>query len=101
MNRRHLIDLLRNRISGRLMLALALGLAALVWACSSVSRLSYSEPQNSVNQWMIEFRTGEDKIQLSLHYRSENRNRDSSWSYSNVSRPIPLSQLVGLTREQA
>ena len=71
----------------------------LVWACYSVSRTSYSTPQDSASQWLIEFRTGEDTVQMTLRYSSA-RN-ESSWGAHSHSFQIPPEQLQGLTREQA
>jgi DNA-binding transcriptional MerR regulator len=47
-------------------------------------------------QWLIEFRTGEDKVQVSLRYESPNGH-----GFSNTGFHIAPDQLQGLTREQA
>src|ERR1051325_3405289 len=68
----------------------------LLWACYPAPQVSYSNPQEStVNQWLIEFKTNEAKVQLTMRYRRE---RDSGFSYSNTGFGIALDQLVGLTR---
>ncbi len=70
----------------------------LLWACYSASEVTYSNPQETtVNQWLIEFKTGEARLELTMRYR---RNRDSGFSYSNTGFGIALDQLIGLTREQ-
>lgn len=80
-------------------------LFTLVWACYPVADVSYSNPQdNGVMQWLIEFKTGEEKVQLNLRYTRENKDatKGSSWSnHSNTSFGITPDKLVGLTRDQA
>ena len=77
-----------------------LGLLTLFWACYP-ARTSYTSPQDStVNQWLIEFRTGEDKVQMTFRYSAPHKN-DSGWSSSNHSFLISPDQLQGLTRAQA
>ncbi|PWT92450.1 MAG: hypothetical protein C5B55_06410, partial [Blastocatellia bacterium] len=50
----------------------------LVVAAFSISRISYSNPQDTgTKQWLIEFKTGEPKVQLTLHY---SRERDGGFS---------------------
>ncbi len=72
----------------------------LLWACYPVSHVTYSDPQDSsINQWLIEVKTGDAKVQLTMRY---SRKRDSGgFSYNNTGFGIPLEQLTGLTREQA
>ena len=45
-------------------------------------------------QWLIEYKTGDDRVQLSMRYEAENH-------HSNTTREIMPAELVGLTREQA
>ena len=45
-------------------------------------------------QWLIEFKSGEDRVQLSLRYERENHHSDTT-------RQIMPAELNGLTREQA
>jgi hypothetical protein len=77
-----------------------LAILTLLWACYPVSQVTYSDPQDSsTNQWLIEVKTGDAKVQLTMRY---SRQRDGGgFSYSNTGFEIPLDQLVGLTREQA
>ena len=72
----------------------------LLWACYPVSHVTYSDPQDSsINQWLIEVKTGEANLQLTMRY---SRKRDSGgFSYNSTGFGIPLEQLTGLTREQA
>src|SRR6266852_4053044 len=72
----------------------------LLWACYPVSHITYSDPQDSsINQWLIEVKTGDAKVQLTMSY---SRKRDSGgFSYNNTGFGIPIEQLAGLTREQA
>ena len=47
-----------------------LGALTLFWACYPASQVSFSNPQeSSVNQWLIEIKTGEPKVQLTLLQR--------------------------------
>src|SRR3989442_8168750 len=90
----------------RLTLIGILGLVAFVSACSSVTspviRTSYSIPQDAISQWMIEYRTGEDKVQLTLRYDRHNESNTGRHSESHsTSFRIAPDQLRGLTREQA
>jgi hypothetical protein len=77
-----------------------LAVLTLLWACYPVSEVSYSNPQDSsANQWLIEIRTGEAKVQLTMRY---SRQRDGGgFSFNSTGFGIPMEQLVGLTREQA
>src|SRR5262249_48599291 len=68
------------------------------FACNSVTRTSYSVPQDTVSQWLIEFRPGQDKVQLTLRYEQHS---DSHWGSHSNSYQIAPSELIGLTREQA
>ncbi|MDX6269425.1 MAG: hypothetical protein QOD28_648 [Acidobacteriota bacterium] len=45
-------------------------------------------------QWLVEFKTGEEKVYLTLRYDMENH-------HSNTTRNVAPAELVGLTREQA
>ena len=76
----------------------AMGLMALAWACYAQSVTTYSLPQASVSQWMIEFRAGEEKVQMTLRYDQHN---ESHWGSHSNSFQIAPDQLIGLTREQA
>ena len=70
----------------------------LLWACYPATEVTYSSPQeSSVSQWMIEFKTSEAKLQLTMRYRRE---RETGFSYNNTGFGITLDQLIGLTREQ-
>src|ERR1051325_7155038 len=83
----------------RLRLIAVLGMLGLLWACYPVTNTSYSQPQDSgTGQWLIEFRTGEEKIHLELRYerRDAKGNHSSSHGFS-----IEPARLNGLSREQA
>jgi hypothetical protein len=85
--------------SRKLALVGILGVLTLVLACYPATEVSYSNPQDSgSSQWLIEFRTGEEKVHLEMRYR---RQRDTGFSYSNTGFMIAPDQLSGLTREQA
>ena len=80
-------------------LVAVLGLLALMWACYPVTDATYSNPQNSgTGQWLIEFRTGEEKVHIELRYerKTEKGNHSSSHGFS-----IDPGRFSGLTREQA
>jgi hypothetical protein len=47
-----------------------LAFAAACYSSSEVS-VSYSNPQTTSNQWLIEFKNDESKAQLTMHYRRE------------------------------
>jgi uncharacterized protein (UPF0335 family) len=90
------VHLLNDR---RLRLIAVLGMLALTWACYPVTETSYSYPQdNGTSQWLIEFRTGEQKIHLELRYERHDAkgNHSSSHGFS-----IDPARLSGLSREQA
>src|SRR5437667_1557371 len=85
--------------AGQFRLVAVLGLLALMWACYPVIDTSYSNPQDSgTGQWLIEFRTGEEKVHIELRYerKSEKGNHSSSHGFS-----IDPGRFSGLTREQA
>jgi hypothetical protein len=74
------------------------GILLLLWACYPAAEVSYSNPQEStVNQWLIEFKTSEARLQLTMRYRREG---DNGFSYSNTGFGVTLDQLTGLTRDQ-
>src|SRR5688572_26342705 len=74
-----------------------IAILALAVACYPASETSYSNPQTTANQWLIEFKTDEAKVYLTMRYRRE---RDSGFSHSITGFGIGLDQLTGLTREQ-
>jgi len=67
-------------------------------ACYSASNVSYSNPQTTGNQWLIEFRTDESKVMLTMQYRREREN--GKFSHSSTGFGIALDQLSGLSRDQ-
>ena len=80
-------------------LVAVLGLLALMWACYPVTDATYSNPQDSgTGQWLIEFRTGEEKVHIEMRYerKSEKGNHSNSHGFS-----IDPGRFSGLTREQA
>src|SRR5207244_6388454 len=80
-------------------LVAVLGLLALMWACYPVTDATYSNPQDSgTGQWLIEFRTGEEKVHIEMRYerKSEKGNHSNSNGFS-----IDPGRFYGLTREQA
>src|SRR3984893_2683486 len=78
-----------------------LGLLGLLWACYPIARTSYTNSQDSsASQWLIEFRTGEEKVEMTLRYNRAHKN-DSGWGFSSHSFQISPDQLLGLTRAQA
>lgn len=82
----------------RILFVVALfGVLSLIWACYPAAEVGYSNPQESTNQWLIEFRPSETKLQLTMRYR---RQRDTGFSYNNTGFGVTLDQLAGLTREQ-
>jgi len=74
-----------------------LAILSLLWACYPVSETSYSSPQSSINQWMIEFQAGDAKAHLSLRVSQQ---RNGGYSENNTEFGVTLDQLVGLSREQ-
>src|SRR5215218_3343098 len=74
-----------------------LAVLLLFWACYPAAEVTYSNPQNTANQWLIEFRPTDAKLQLTLRYR---RMGDTGFNYNNSSFGIELDKLVGLTRDQ-
>jgi len=77
----------------------------LVWACAPVSYTNDASTGSAAGvqtsfagQWLIEFKTGEDKVQISLRYQRESKN---GFGFSNNSFNIAPGELQGLTREQA
>src|SRR5258707_663530 len=91
-------------LTNRLTLVAILILASVAWACSSVTtsltRTAYSIPQDSISQWLVEYRPGSDKVQLTLRYESPHRD-SGGWGSHSTSFSIAPDQLQGLTREQA
>lgn len=76
-----------------------LGVLSLVWACYPVTDVIYSTQETTANQWLIEYRTGEEKVQLTMRYTHQREG--GGYGYSNTGFSISPDQLVGLTREQA
>jgi len=84
-----------TRLPKILVFAVAL---SLLWACYSAAEVTYSSPQDSASyQWLIEYKTSEARLQLTMRYQ---RQGDRGFSYSNTGFGIALDQLAGLTREQ-
>jgi hypothetical protein len=90
--RRWLIDYKSWLLAATLTLGLALGCVPVSYTNNTGAQESYA------GQWLIEFRTGEPVIQLTLRYRSR---RDGHDFNNNTSFEIRPEQLQGLTREQA
>src|SRR5688572_20722791 len=67
-------------------------------ACYSASEVSYSNPQTTSNQWLIEYKTDESKAQLTMHYRREREK--GGFNHSSTGFGIALDQLTGLSRDQ-
>lgn len=67
-------------------------------ACYSVSDVSYSNPQTTASQWLIEFKPDAGKVHLTLTYRREREK--GGFSHSSTGFGIAPDQLTGLTREQ-
>jgi hypothetical protein len=97
MNRnQHILSRIAFAIRNRKLITIgALAALAFVWACYSATKTGYSIPQDTVSQWLIEFKTGEDKVQMTLRYDS--RRRDYDWEYHSHSFPISPDQLQGLS----
>src|ERR1041385_9334821 len=74
-----------------------LGVLLLLWACYPAAEVTYSNPQNTINQWLIESRPGDSKLQLTMNYR---RAGDSGFHYQNRDFGIELDRLARLTRDQ-
>ena len=56
-----------------------LAVLCLLWACYPASEVTFSNPQDTTSQWLIEYRTAENNLQLTLRYR---RTRDTGFSYN-------------------
>ena len=85
--------------SRRIRLVSVLGLLVALWACYPVSDISYSNPQDSgTGQWLIEFRTGEEKVHIELRYE---RRSEKGHGFSSHGFTLDPARLSGLTREQA
>jgi hypothetical protein len=77
-----------------------LAVLTLFWACYPDAETSYSNPpQSGTNQWLIEIKTGEANVQLTMRYTRQRG--DGGLGFSNSGFQLPMDQLVGLTREQA
>ena len=75
-----------------------LGVLLLLWACYPAAEVTYSNPQNTTSQWLIEYRTTDNSLHLTLRYR---RGTDSGgFSYNDSGFNVTLDQLTGLTRDQ-
>src|SRR5260370_2277348 len=83
---------------GRIRTLAMIAILAAFGAAYPLAKSIYSTPQQTVSQWLIEFRAGEDKVHIELRYeRHDGANSDS---HSNGFQILP-SELIGLTREQA
>ena len=74
-----------------------LAVLCLLWACYPGSEVTFSNPQNTGNQWLIEYWTAENNLHLTMRYR---RVRDTGFSYNDSGFKVTLDQLTGLTRDQ-
>ncbi|MDQ3472703.1 MAG: hypothetical protein M3447_03100, partial [Acidobacteriota bacterium] len=75
------------------------GVLTLLLACYPATEVSYSNSQDpGAAQWLVEFRTGEDKVHMEMRYR---RRSEKGVGYSNNGFMIAPEKLTGLTREQA
>jgi uncharacterized protein (UPF0335 family) len=83
----------------KLRLIAVLGMLGLLWACYPVADTSYSYPQDSgTGQWLIEFRTGEEKIHIEMRYERHDAKGNHSSSHGFT---IDPGRLTGLSRDQA
>jgi hypothetical protein len=69
----------------------------LLWACYPASEVTYSNPQNTGNQWLIEYRPTDTKLQLTMRY---SRSGARGFNYNHNNFPVELEKLSGLTRDQ-
>src|ERR1044072_8982901 len=70
----------------------------LLRACYPAAEVTYSNPQDiTSSQWLIEYSTTENKLELTMRYR---RTRDTGFSYHDSGFKVTLDQLVGLSRDQ-
>ena len=74
-----------------------LAVLCLLWACYPASDVTYSNPQNTSNQWLIEYWTSENRLHLTMRYR---RTGAGNFSFNDSGFNVTLDQLAGLTREQ-
>ena len=94
--RQNAVRLINDR---RLRLIAVLGMLGLLWACYPVTDTTYSYPQDSGSgQWLIEFRTGEEKIHIEMRYERHDAKGNHTNSHGFT---IDPARLNGLTREQA
>src|SRR6266699_70150 len=71
---------------------------AIFWACYPQMDGSYSSAQQlGSGQWMIEFRAGEEKVQVTMCY---DRKEESGWHSSTNGFSIDPAKFTGLSREQ-
>src|SRR5215210_5411661 len=92
----------RRTLAPRFLLAFALAAFAVALGCVPVSFTQDAGGQGSfTGQWMIEFRTGDEKVSLSLRYHSTKDEGGNHNSMSNTTRSISPAEFQGLTREQA
>src|SRR5688572_18090287 len=97
MTTRRLFQLLIT--DNRIKLVAAVAILSVVWACYTGSQVSYSNPQEStVNQWLIEIRTSDAHVQLTMRYY---RDGERGSGMNNTGFRIPADQLIGLSRDQA
>ena len=100
MNRKTLLpNVVRVLKARRTRLFIGLASLGLLWACYPIADTSYSNPQEfGTGQWLIEFRTGETRVQMEMRYerKSEKGTGHSSHGFS-----IDPSLLSGLSRDQA
>src|SRR2546422_8772618 len=86
-------------VDRQIRLIAVLGSMALLWACYPVVDTTYSNPQEAgTGQWLIEFRTGEEKVHIEMRYERKTEKGTSSHSHGFMIDPVSMS---GLTREQA
>src|SRR5262245_40350157 len=62
-----------------------------------IANYSHAQQQPGTGQWMIEFRPGEEKVQVTMRY---DRKEESGWHFSSNGFSIDPGKFTGLSREQ-
>jgi hypothetical protein len=74
-----------------------LAFLSVLWSCYPASEVTYSTPQDTSYQWLIEYRPAENDLQLTLRYR---RTGNNGFNYNDTNFKVTLDQLAGLSRDQ-
>jgi len=96
-------SVLKSRAAWALLALFALSIPSLLLGCVPASRSASAQGERFAGQWLVEYKPGSEKVQLTLSFREERTDakggrHSNNWNTTN---DIETDKLQGLTREQA